>query len=691
MKRAKKMTLSILLTLVMLLGLLPGAAQAEDSVSVSTWSSLQAALDNGGSIQLRADLSGDTALTVGAAATLDLNGHALTRAAGANGAAGSVIEVVTGGNLTLTDSTVTDTNTVNDVTRYYYIDGSGLAHVTPDSTTARAEARNIRSGSGIDAGAAGSAPGYIGSFTGGYIAGGTGSDAGSYSAGGGVYVSGGSFTMEAGVIIGNRADCGGGVYNNGTFTMTGSASVIGNVSTSYGGGVCNYGALAIKGGEISRNTASGSGSSGGVYNRGTFTMDQGRIANNQAAYGGVLHYYGTFTMTGGTIAGNLGTDVGGMLAMGGEFRISGSPVIEDNDGTIAKNAGVLIVPDEVPSSLLADGRNEEALQEYLMNIRGIVKPIVIVGKLDADARIGVTLAPFIDVMLTMYGNDYPQDAVPLTGTFTSGYGSANTAAPSACFFSDVDGYTVVLSDGEAALSEEGSSETSVGTEPAVPLPADDDEPSVPNGAADCPRDETCPISAYWFDSSPDAWYHDGVHYVLEHGIMGGYSAHGFAPDDNASRAMVATMLWRLEGAPVVSGSIEFADVADGVWYSDAVRWAAAAGIITSTKIPADTAPWPMGFQPDDAVTREQLAAMLYRYAQYKNVDVSVGEDTNILSYDDALAVMDYAVPAMQWACGAGIISGMTSGTHAVVLAPQANASRAIVATMLMRYCTETAQ
>ena len=687
MKHTRKMALSILMTLVLLLGLLPGAAQAEDKVAVSTWSSLQAALDQGGSVQLHADLSGDATLTVSTAVTLDLNGHALTRAA-AGSENGSVITVADGGDLTLTDSTVTDARTSNDVTHYYYIDEAGLAHVTADRATAQTAARRLLNGSSADAEASGSAPGYVGSFTGGYITGGTGSDTGTYIIGGGVFINGGSLVMDAGTIIGNTAAYGGGVYNNGTFTMSGSASLTGNVGATYGGGVCNYGTFSMKDGEISRNTASGSGSSGGVYNASTFVMESGSIAHNQAAYGGVLHYYGTFTMTGGSIAKNLGTDVGGMLPMGGEFRISGAPVIEGNEGAIAKNAGVLIVPDKVPRSLLNERSDEEGLRDYLASIREIVKPIVVVGRLDSSAHIGVTLAPFIEVMLTMYGNDYPQDAAPLTGVFTSGYGSINTAAPSAYFFSDVDGYAVTLNGGEAALTEQTASESSSdGSGSATP----DEEKAAPNGVADCPRDETCPISTYWFDSDSAAWYHDGVHYALENGIMGGYSAHGFAPDDNTSRAMVATMLWRLEGSPIVSGDMAFVDVEDGMWYSDAVRWASSAGIITGTKIPADTAPWPMGFEPDKAVTREQLSAMLYRYAQYKGVDVSVGEDTNILSYDDAFDIMDYAIPAMQWACGAGIVSGMTNGTRALVLAPQASASRAVVATMLMRYCTEAAE
>ena len=131
MKCARKNALSILLPLVLLVGLLSDAARAENrSATVSTWQSLQSALDSGGSIQLGADLSGDTTLTVGAAVTLDLNGHTLTRVSDRSGGSGSVIRVEDGGALTLTDRTVTDANRANDVTHYYYLDEAGLAHVT---------------------------------------------------------------------------------------------------------------------------------------------------------------------------------------------------------------------------------------------------------------------------------------------------------------------------------------------------------------------------------------------------------------------------------------------------------------------------------------------------------------------------------------------------------------------------------
>ena len=118
-------------------------------------------------------------------------------------------------------------------------------------------------------------------------------------------------------------------------------------------------------------------------------------------------------------------------------------------------------------------------------------------------------------------------------------------------------------------------------------------------------------------------------------------------------------------------------MADGAWYLDAVTWAASQGIVGG---------YGGGlFGPEDNITREQLATILYRYAQAKGYDVSVGEDTNILSYTDVADLAEYAIPAMQWACGAGVINGTGDGS---TLTPQGNATRAQIATMLMRFCEE---
>ena len=198
----------------------------------------------------------------------------------------------------------------------------------------------------------------------------------------------------------------------------------------------------------------------------------------------------------------------------------------------------------------------------------------------------------------------------------------------------------------------------------------------------CPQDETCPIAAY-ADADPAAWYHDGVHCAVENGVMSGVGNGVFAPDGDTSRTMVTVMLWRLEGEPSADAALAFDDVQAGRWYSDAIRWAANVSVITGWNDAVTGRPV---FAPDAAVTREQLATVLWRYAKYKGADVSVGEDTNILSYGDALDVSEYAIPAMQWACGSGVVGGYDDLSGARILAPCSASSRAEIATMMQRFC-----
>ena len=190
----------------------------------------------------------------------------------------------------------------------------------------------------------------------------------------------------------------------------------------------------------------------------------------------------------------------------------------------------------------------------------------------------------------------------------------------------------------------------------------------------CPKDTSCPISAFT-DAKPTEWYHDGVHWALENGVMNGVGDGKFALNDTTTRAQVVTMLWRLEGSPAYIGMSEFSDVDNEEWYGPAIRWASAEGIVNG---------YDGKFAPIDAVTREQLVTILYRYAQYKKLDVSAGEDTNILSYDDAFDVSEWAIPAMQWACGSGIVNGIEKDGK-LVLAPADSSTRAVVATMLWRF------
>ena len=180
------------------------------------------------------------------------------------------------------------------------------------------------------------------------------------------------------------------------------------------------------------------------------------------------------------------------------------------------------------------------------------------------------------------------------------------------------------------------------------------------------------------DVGTDAWYSDAVAYVYRNGLMSGTSGSTFSPDAAITRAQLVTILWRMAGSPQVNGLMDFDDVSQDAYYTEAVRWAASEGIAGG---------YGNGlFGSDDPITREQMAAILYRFAQHMGYDVSIGKDTNILSYTDALDVSGYAVAALQWACGAGIIRGTGDGS---TLTPQGGATRAQAAVILTRFCAQS--
>ena len=169
------------------------------------------------------------------------------------------------------------------------------------------------------------------------------------------------------------------------------------------------------------------------------------------------------------------------------------------------------------------------------------------------------------------------------------------------------------------------------------------------------------------------WFFDDVRYVYETGLMNGVTAARFAPYGSTTRGMIVTILYRMEGQPSISRDCPFTDVASGSYYERAITWAAANGIVTGHSSTI--------FAPDANITREQLAAILYHYAVYKGLDVSVGENTNILSYEDFASLSEYAIPAMQWACGAGVLYGFGGS-----LLPDAPANRLQAAAILHRFC-----
>ena len=190
---------------------------------------------------------------------------------------------------------------------------------------------------------------------------------------------------------------------------------------------------------------------------------------------------------------------------------------------------------------------------------------------------------------------------------------------------------------------------------------------------DCPRDETCPL---WKFTDVDrwAWYHDGSHYCVEHNLIVGTTNITFSPHIPITRAMVVAILWRMEDKPIVNDVITFQDVKESEYYAEAVRWAAHNGIVSGYSSTV--------FAPDDSITREQMASILYRYTQYKNKDVNGRAD--ISHYEDKNEISNYAIIAIQWACDAGIINGITTTT----LSPKGTTTRAQAAQMFKEYLEE---
>ena len=189
--------------------------------------------------------------------------------------------------------------------------------------------------------------------------------------------------------------------------------------------------------------------------------------------------------------------------------------------------------------------------------------------------------------------------------------------------------------------------------------------------AACDRGDTCPLGAF-DDLDKTSWYHDGVEWALINGVMNGVGEGLFDPDGQTNRAMIVTMLHRMEGAPVVNYAMDFTDVEDGMWYTEAIRWAAANEIVTGY---GDGR-----FGPTDPLTREQLATILYRFAKAKGLGFT-GLWAFPLTFDDASDVSDWAYEAVCWM----VMQGVIQGTGNNKLSPKGMASRAQVATMLMRY------
>ena len=222
-------------------------------------------------------------------------------------------------------------------------------------------------------------------------------------------------------------------------------------------------------------------------------------------------------------------------------------------------------------------------------------------------------------------------------------------------------FTVKLTKGENDSYAEANVSLT-GTITAASKPVTPVEPSKPTKPSTPTKPDTSKDNLPFTDVVSGSWYYDGVKYACDNGLMNGTSANAFSPNADTTRSMIVTILARMEGVNTSGGA---------TWYARGREWAMENGISDGTNI-------------EGKITREQLAAMLYRYAKMKGYDVSAS--ASLSGYTDASSVSGWAKEAMQWAVGSGLIQG--SGN---ALTPQANASRAQIATILMRFAQNIAK
>ncbi len=430
------------------------------------------------------------------------------------------------------------------------------------------------------------------------------------------------------VTGGDSADNGGGVSvtGNGRLHLYGG-KISGNSAKTLGGGVyLRSGVFQLFGGEVSGNTAGTSGNRGygggiAIFQEtggaaGTFTMLGGEVKDNTATYGagGILvSRNGRFAMSGGSVTGNTGGTDGGVAVLG-SISLSGSVNITGN--TLADGA--------TPSDVI------------LPSTDSVIK---IAGPLTTGTSVGVTVSQ--------------------ARTFTSGWNAVMGATNPVHYFTanQNSNYYITLSNKEAAMTARTAG-------PSFPVTPDAPQPD--NNSGDCPQNATCPIGRFT-DASPTAWYHDGVHYCLEKSLMAGTSDTTFSPASHTNRSMIAAILWRMAGKRFGGSECPYSDVKENSYYFDAVIWADKEGFV-------------MGygngkFGPEDPITREQLAVILWRYAG------SPEASGDLEDFTDGASASEWAVPALRWATEKGILSGKVNG----VLDPAGHATRSEAASMLQRF------
>lgn len=334
---------------------------------------------------------------------------------------------------------------------------------------------------------------------------------------------------------------------------------------------------------------------------------------------------------------------------------------EDGDGTVTvdKNAGTVIVPGG-STVTIPDGEGGKTEVTVPDGEEATVKPG---GE--------VTLPSGGKVDITDKDGNQTTVTLPGAGGTVKPTGDGKVELPAGSTVKKPDGTTVTVPTG-GGIVDPGTGDVTP-AKPDKPTPSRPTSGRQPTRGEETKPEEPKPTVDQFTDVKPQDWYYDSVKAIVAQGLMNGTGETTFSPNLDTSRAMIATILWRLEGSPEPKGALTYADCVADSWYAKAVAWASESGVVKG---------YGNGdFGPEDPITREQLATMLWRYAQAKDRDVSVGEDTNILSYYDIDQAGEWAIPALQWAVGSGVITGKGDGT----LDPAGRATRAEAATMLARY------
>ena len=532
----------------------------------------------------------------------------------------------------------------------------------------------------------------------------------------------GTLTLDAGTVIGEyeRTDTATTSYGVVGVTVLGAYSSGNNVPKNYTGET-----LIVNSG-VTINTTGFAISGNGTKHGTTIEINGGSIISKEST--GIYHpQYGVLNVNGGSITGGVtGIEIrSGKLNMtGGVVTGLGNPTkVEPNgNGTTSSGAGIAIAQHttKLPIALNVTGgtvkgfsaiyennpqsNEKDALDKIKLNIAGgtynaINGGTAVIHSEDFDGFIldgefnHEVDAKYLDPTLQYQvknGNTYTyydtfekalaaaqngaviENVVQGLGAenFTLTIDPANGGAKTVLSLPSGSPYTLptVTKSGYAFLGwSDGVNTYPAGT--VITLTSNvtytaswvrhPDTPYVPE--PEQPVEPETPAFPF-YDVPTSAWYYTAVKYVYDNKLMDGVDTYVFAPNDTLTRAMVWTIIARMSGVDTTGGN---------TWYAKAQEWVITNGISD-------------GENPNAAITRQELVTMLYRYAQIKGYDVSVGEDTNILSYVDATSISEYAMSAFQWACG----SGLTEGDENGALTPLATATRAQAAAMIMRFLSK---